>query len=128
MICIVFVIRYARENFDQFEQQRSLEIARLMGALAFCGNLGNSPYEEFTNEDVWQEMTESFRKVYCDGARFLNDTSFAQAAAPESSVSKILQRERPGSPTRYPHSSPGSSRASLLANSVPELTDLSPFA
>ncbi len=36
--------RYARSNFEQFQGDRSLEVARLMGAITFCGDLTNSPY------------------------------------------------------------------------------------
>eukprot|EP00400_MALV-I_sp_L67-5_P000168 gene168-981_t len=120
-------LAYARENFERFEGKRASEIARLMGAIAFCGHLEDSPYDEFTHESVWEEMTESFRKVYCDGSKFLNDKDFALAAAPESGVSKILQRERPGSPRRRHAASSHSSRYDLLACTTPEPTNLKPF-
>ena len=59
-------LEYARREFHAFLPRYLREIQQLMGAMAFCPNLQNSPYRSiFTNPSAWSDVSLSFTREFC---------------------------------------------------------------
>ena len=59
-------LQYAREEFVSFQTRYMRDIQQLIGAMAFCANLQQSPYRRiFCNNDAWDELANSFTKEFC---------------------------------------------------------------
>ena len=59
-------LQYARKGFMSFEMRYMREIQQLIGAMAFCANLQQSPYRRiFCNNDAWGELVDSFTREFC---------------------------------------------------------------
>ena len=59
-------LQYARKGFSSFQVRYMREIQQLIGAMAFCANLQQSPYRRiFCNNDAWDELADSFTREFC---------------------------------------------------------------
>lgn len=59
-------LQYARHELGSFQDRYMREIKQLIGAIAFCANLQQSPYRRiFCNNDVWNDLAGSFTKEFC---------------------------------------------------------------
>ncbi|GES61475.1 putative regulator of gluconeogenesis Rmd5 [Aspergillus terreus] len=59
-------LEYARREFSAFLPRYLREIQQLMGAMAFCPNLQNSPYRAiFNNPSAWEDVAHSFTREFC---------------------------------------------------------------
>ncbi|MCJ1288469.1 hypothetical protein MMC26_007827 [Xylographa opegraphella] len=59
-------LTYAREEFGNFQGRYLREIQQLMGAMAFCPNLMESPYRHiFHNDEGWENLATSFTREFC---------------------------------------------------------------
>ena len=59
-------LEYARREFHAFLPRYLREVQQLMGAMAFCPNLQNSPYRSiFTNPSAWSDVSLSFTREFC---------------------------------------------------------------
>ena len=59
-------LAYAREEFAPFQTRYLKEIQQLIGAMAFCPNLQQSPYRRiFCNNDAWNDLANSFTREFC---------------------------------------------------------------
>jgi hypothetical protein len=57
---------YARREFHTFLPRHLREIQQLMGAMAFCPNLEESPYRAiFNNPTAWTDVANSFTREFC---------------------------------------------------------------
>lgn len=64
--CQQAALTYAREEFGTFQGKYLREIQQLIGAMAFCSNLQQSPYRHiFHNDDAWEELATSFTREFC---------------------------------------------------------------
>lgn len=59
-------LEYARREFHAFMPRYLREIQQLMGAMAFCPNLQDSPYRNiFNNASSWDDVSHSFTREFC---------------------------------------------------------------
>jgi hypothetical protein len=59
-------LEYARQELPAFEGRYLKEIQQLMGAMAFCPNLAQSPYHAiFYNISAWDDVAHSFTREFC---------------------------------------------------------------
>lgn len=59
-------LKYAREHFSTFQTRHLTEIQQLVGAMAFCSNLIESPYRNiFNNPTSWTDVASSFTREFC---------------------------------------------------------------
>lgn len=59
-------LQYARKEFSAFQSRHLAEIQQLMGAMAFCPNLADSPYRNiFNNPSSWDDVARSFTCEFC---------------------------------------------------------------
>ena len=59
-------LEYARREFQTFRTRHLREIQQLMGAMAFCPNLQDSPYRAiFNNHSAWDDVASSFTREFC---------------------------------------------------------------
>ncbi|KAH8422587.1 ubiquitin-protein ligase RMD5 [Aspergillus melleus] len=59
-------LEYARREFQGFMPRYLREVQQLMGAMAFCPNLENSPYRGiFTNPSAWNDVAQAFTREFC---------------------------------------------------------------
>ncbi|KAF9889936.1 hypothetical protein FE257_006810 [Aspergillus nanangensis] len=59
-------LEYARREFHVFLPRYLREIQQLMGAMAFCPNLQDSPYRTiFNNPSAWEDVAHSFTREFC---------------------------------------------------------------
>lgn len=57
---------YARQEFHTFMPRYLREVQQLMGAMAFCSNLQDSPYRSiFNNPSAWDDISLSFTREFC---------------------------------------------------------------
>ncbi|KAL1954591.1 hypothetical protein VTO42DRAFT_886 [Malbranchea cinnamomea] len=57
---------YARREFGAFQERYLPEIQQLIGAMAFCPNLEESPYRHiFNNPSAWDDVAGSFTREFC---------------------------------------------------------------
>ena len=57
---------YARENFPRFQDRHLDEIQRLISAMVFASNLGDSPYRVlFETETTFADVAGSFTREFC---------------------------------------------------------------
>lgn len=57
---------YARREFHVFLPKHLPEIQQLMGAMAFCPNLRDSPYSYiFYNPTAWEDVSRLFTREFC---------------------------------------------------------------
>ncbi|MCJ1479539.1 hypothetical protein MMC13_008225 [Lambiella insularis] len=64
--CQQAALTYARQEFVDFQGKYLREIQQLIGAMAFCTNLQQSPYRHiFLNNDAWEELATSFTREFC---------------------------------------------------------------
>ncbi|MCJ1405600.1 hypothetical protein MMC11_008828 [Xylographa trunciseda] len=65
-VCQQAALTYAREEFGTFQGRYLREIQQLIGAMAFCPNLLESPYRHiFHNDDAWENLAMSFTREFC---------------------------------------------------------------
>ncbi|KAF7589846.1 hypothetical protein BBP40_003604 [Aspergillus hancockii] len=59
-------LEYARREFQTFLPRYLREVQQLMGAMAFCPNLHDSPYQAiFHNPSAWEDVAHSFTREFC---------------------------------------------------------------
>lgn len=59
-------LEYARREFHCFIPRYLREVQQLMGAMAFCPNLQDSPYKSiFTNPSAWNDVAQAFTREFC---------------------------------------------------------------
>ncbi|PYH78270.1 regulator of gluconeogenesis Rmd5 [Aspergillus uvarum CBS 121591] len=59
-------LAYARREFHGFLPRYLREVQQLMGAMAFCPNLQDSPYRSiFSNPSAWSDVAHSFTREFC---------------------------------------------------------------
>ncbi|KAE8149668.1 CTLH/CRA C-terminal to lish motif domain-containing protein [Aspergillus avenaceus] len=59
-------LQYARREFQAFLPRYLREVQQLMGAMAFCPNLQDSPYRAiFNNASAWEDVAHSFTREFC---------------------------------------------------------------
>lgn len=59
-------LEYARREFHVFMPRYIREIQQLVGAMAFCPNLHQSPYRNiFNNPSAWDDVAHSFTREFC---------------------------------------------------------------
>jgi hypothetical protein len=59
-------LAYAKKHFAHFQSRHLKDIRKLIGAMAFCTNLTDSPYKRFFyNENSWGELAASFTREFC---------------------------------------------------------------
>lgn len=59
-------LEYARREFQGFLPRYLREIQQLIGAMAFCPNLEDSPYRAiFNNPSAWTDVANSFTREFC---------------------------------------------------------------
>lgn len=59
-------LEYARHEFGRFQNRYLREIQQLIGAMAYCPNLQQSPYRRiFCNDDAWDELGSTFMREFC---------------------------------------------------------------
>ncbi|KAK5314057.1 hypothetical protein LTR93_010587 [Exophiala xenobiotica] len=59
-------LQYAQAEFQSFRGRYLVEIQQLMGAIPFCSNLADSPYNiRFNNSTAWDEVATSFTREFC---------------------------------------------------------------
>ena len=64
--CQQAALTYAREEFGNFQGRYLREIQQLVGAMAFCPNLMESPYRHiFHNDEAWENLAMSFTREFC---------------------------------------------------------------
>ncbi|MCJ1296672.1 hypothetical protein MMC34_008238 [Xylographa carneopallida] len=64
--CQQAALSYAREEFGNFQGRYLRQIQQLMGAMAFCPNLMESPYRHiFHNTEAWENLATSFTREFC---------------------------------------------------------------
>lgn len=57
---------YARREFQAFMPRYLREVQQLMGAMAFCPNLQDSPYSAiFNNPSAWEDVAQFFTREFC---------------------------------------------------------------
>lgn len=59
-------LEYARRELSHFRPRYLKELQQLCGAIAFCPNLEQSPYQRmFLNNDAWDQIASAFTKEFC---------------------------------------------------------------
>lgn len=59
-------LEYAKREFHVFLPRYMREVQQLIGAMAFCPNLQNSPYRNiFNNPTAWSDVSLSFTREFC---------------------------------------------------------------
>ncbi|UDD56270.1 hypothetical protein AFCA_003823 [Aspergillus flavus] len=59
-------LEYARREFQSFLPRYLREVQQLIGAMAFCPNLQDSPYKAiFNNPSAWEDVAHSFTREFC---------------------------------------------------------------
>lgn len=59
-------LEYARREFQPFIPRYLREVQQLVGAMAFCPNLGGSPYSSiFNNASAWDDVAQFFTREFC---------------------------------------------------------------
>lgn len=59
-------MQYARTEFQGFAPRYLREVQQLMGAMAFCPNLRDSPYAGiFNNPSAWDDVAHFFTREFC---------------------------------------------------------------
>ena len=59
-------LEYARSEFHSFLPRYLREVQQLLGAMAFCPNLQDSPYKNiFNNPSAWSDVAHSFTREFC---------------------------------------------------------------
>lgn len=57
---------YAKREFHAFLPRYLREVQQLMGAMAFCPNLQDSPYSAiFNNPSAWDDVAQFFTREFC---------------------------------------------------------------
>ena len=57
---------YARQEFGRFQHRYLREIQQLIGAMAYCPNLKQSPYRRiFCNDGAWDDVGNAFMREFC---------------------------------------------------------------
>lgn len=95
-------LQYAREEFHAFSGRYLLELRQLAGAMAFCSNLEDSPYESiFDNRTAWEEVATSFTREFCalmelsaDSPLYIAATAGAIALPTMLKLQNIMQQKR----------------------------------
>jgi hypothetical protein len=74
-------LQYAQTEFQSFRVRYLLEIQQLMGAIPFCTNLGESPYNvRFDTSTAWEEVATSFTREFCSLLELSADSPLYVAA------------------------------------------------
>lgn len=59
-------LEYAKHELGSFQSRYLPEIQQLIGAMAFCPNLEESPYRHiFNNPSAWDDVAGSFTREFC---------------------------------------------------------------
>ena len=87
--------KYARTEFGLFQDRYLPEIQQLIGAMAFCPNLLQSPYRQiFYGEDAWSHLANSFTKEFCSLLGLSADSPIYVAATAGAIALPTLQKLR----------------------------------
>ena len=95
-------INYARREFGCFQGRYLHQIQQLVGAMAFCPNLEQSPYRQlFYNDRVWEDLAISFTREFCsllklsaDSPLYIATTAGAIAIPTLQKLQVIMQTKR----------------------------------
>lgn len=113
-------LEYARREFHVFLPRYQREVQQLIGAMAFCPNLEDSPYRAiFNNPTAWTDVAHSFTREFCsllglsaDSPLYIAATAGAIALPTLLKLQTIMkakrtewtsQNELPVRPTAFPH-------------------------
>jgi E3 ubiquitin-protein transferase RMND5 len=72
-------IRFAREQFAEFAQERQREVERLAGSLLFHSDLDHSPYKDLCGPKAWHQAATQFESVFCLANGLSKSNPFATA-------------------------------------------------
>ena len=88
-------LAYARKEFGSFQDRYLTEIQQLIGAMAFCPNLDQSPYRQiFYGEDAWESLATSFTREFCSLLGLSADSPMYIAATAGAIALPTLQKLR----------------------------------
>ena len=95
-------LAFARDQFGPFQERYLKEIQRLVGAMAFCPNLEQSPYRQiFYSEGVWEELAMTFTREFCsllglsaDSPLYIATTAGAIALPTLQKLRVIMEKKR----------------------------------
>ncbi|KIX00802.1 uncharacterized protein Z518_09867 [Rhinocladiella mackenziei CBS 650.93] len=74
-------LQYAQSEFQSFRGRYLVEIQQLIGAIPFCSNLDDSPYNiRFNNSTAWDEVATSFTREFCSLLELSADSPLYVAA------------------------------------------------
>ncbi|KAL1970601.1 hypothetical protein VTN77DRAFT_4245 [Rasamsonia byssochlamydoides] len=86
-------LEYARREFHAFLPRHLREIQKLMGAMAFCPNLEDSPYRAiFNNPTAWTDVAHSFTREFCSLLGLSADSPLYIAATAGAIALPTLQK------------------------------------
>ena len=95
-------LAFARHQFGPFQERYLKEIQRLVGAMAFCPNLEQSPYRQiFYSEGVWEDLAMTFTREFCsllglsaDSPLYVATTAGAIALPTLQKLRVIMEKKR----------------------------------
>ena len=95
-------LAYARQEFGCFQGRYIREIQQLIGAMAFCPNLVQSPYRQiFHNDTAWDDLATSFTREFCsllglsaDSPMYIATTAGAIALPTLQKLQVIMETKR----------------------------------
>ena len=86
-------LTYARKEFGDFQGRYLREIQQLIGAMAFCPNLAQSPYKHIFHNDVaWEDLAISFTREFCSLLGLSADSPMYIAATAGAIALPTLQK------------------------------------
>ena len=95
-------LEYARQEFGSFQGRYLREVQQVIGAMAFCSNLQESPYRHiFHNTDAWEDLALSFTREFCsllglsaDSPLYIASTAGAIALPTLLKLQNIMKEKR----------------------------------
>ncbi|MCJ1384736.1 hypothetical protein MMC17_007854 [Xylographa soralifera] len=101
-VCQQAALTYARKQFGSFQGRYLREIQQLIGAMAFCPNLIESPYRHiFHNDEAWENLAMSFTREFCsllglsaDSPLYIASTAGAIALPTLLKLQTIMKEKR----------------------------------
>jgi len=100
--CQQAALTYARGEFGVFQGRYLQEVQQLIGAMAFCPNLLDSPYRHiFYNDEAWVNLAISFTREFCsllglsaDSPLYIASTAGAIALPTLLKLQTIMKEKR----------------------------------
>ena len=86
---------FARKEFGSFQDRYLQEIQQLIGAMAFCPNLEQSPYKPiFYSDGAWENLAMTFTREFCSLLGLSADSPMYIAATAGAIALPTLQKLR----------------------------------